>query len=58
MSYRRPEEVLKTSLYGSISKAKKRSRDKDSVFGLSIKKIYITKTKSTAEHVDLGKEGI
>ena len=29
VSYRRPEDVLKTSLYGSISKAKKCPRYKD-----------------------------
>ena len=29
VSYRRPEDVLQTSLYGSISKAKKLPRDQD-----------------------------
>ena len=52
MSHKCPEDVLKTSLYGSISKAKKRPRDRTSVFGLSIKKCYITKMASSAQHVD------
>ena len=46
------EDVLKTSLYGSISKAKKRPRYKDLAFGLSINECYITKMASTAQQLD------
>ena len=49
---RRPEDVLKTSLYGSISKTEKSPRDKASVVGLSINECYTTKMASSAQQVD------
>ena len=48
----RLDDVLKTSLYGSISKPKKRPRYKDLAFGLSINECYITKMASTAQQLD------
>ena len=42
VSQRRPDDVLKTSLYGSISKTEKRWRDENSVFGLGINEYYTT----------------
>ena len=52
-----PTDVVKVFLYSSITKAKKRPRDKDFLFGLSINECYIIKISSTAKQVDDTKGG-
>ena len=54
MPYRRPEDVLKTLLYGAIKNVQEL---RTSVSAPSIDKCCITKMASTAQRVDHTKKG-